>query len=65
MDAPGDWTEWVNRTETAPELEAVRECVKRGKPFGNRRWVVSTAQRLRLESALRPRGRPPIAKRTS
>jgi REP-associated tyrosine transposase len=55
--APAGWKAWVNRAETARELEVLRESVKRGRPFGDESWQKRTAKRLGLESALRPRGR--------
>ena len=55
---PGDWLAWVNQALTPGELEALRRCVNRGTPYGNGGWVEATAQRLQLQSTLRPRGRP-------
>ncbi|GIX48877.1 MAG: transposase [Candidatus Tectimicrobiota bacterium] len=40
------------------ELEAVRECVKRQRPFGAQAWQAEVARHLGLEATLRPRGRP-------
>jgi len=53
-----DWKEWINQPQTAAELEGVRQCVQRGRPFGNEAWTRQTAQRLRLQSTLRALGRP-------
>lgn len=53
-----DWLEHVNRPQSESELEAIRQSVKRGTPFGDDRWRTRTARRLGLESTLRPRGRP-------
>jgi REP-associated tyrosine transposase len=58
LPLPEDWIERVNRPETEAELEALRRCVARGCPYGEESWVGRTAKRLRLESALRPPGRP-------
>ena len=55
---PEAWLEWVNQPLTAAELEALRRCIQRGTPLGSIGWVKATAQRLHLESSLRPRGRP-------
>jgi putative transposase len=52
-----DWKAWVNRSETAAELDALRTCLKRGRPYGDDRWQERTATQLGLESTLRPRGR--------
>jgi len=57
VDPPADWMAWVNRAETAAELEALHVCAKRGRPYGDERWERRTAKRLALESTLRPRGR--------
>lgn len=55
---PRDWERWVDEPQTDAEVEAVRRCVAKGRPFGDGEWVSSAAARLRLESTLRPRGRP-------
>ena len=60
VDAPRSWLAWVNRPETAAELEALRRSLKRGRPFGDQRWQTRTATKLGLESTLRPRGRPRV-----
>jgi putative transposase len=57
VDQPDDWLAWVNRAESAAELEKLRVSVKRGRPYGDDRWQQRTAKRLDLESTLRPRGR--------
>ena len=62
VDVPADWIAWVNRAETASELEALRSSVKRGKPYGDEGWQKRTARKLGLESALRPRGRQRLRK---
>jgi putative transposase len=58
VDAPADWLRWVNRAETAAELDALRQSTRRGRPFGSPAWQARTAKRLGLESTFRPRGRP-------
>jgi putative transposase len=60
VEPPSDWRAWVNRPETAGELDSLREHVRRGRPYGDIRWQERTAQRLALESTLRPRGRQRI-----
>ena len=56
VERPRDWVVRTNRPQTAVELEALRLCVQRGRPFGEESWVMS--KRLGLDSTLRPRGRP-------
>jgi putative transposase len=60
---PDDWIERVNRPMTNDELREIRQCIARGRPFGSPQWTRETAKQLGLEHTLRPRGRPPIARR--
>ncbi len=62
VDAPGQWARRVNQPQTQEELEALRRCVARGRPYGTARWTKQTASRLGIETTLRPRGRPRINK---
>jgi len=55
---PEDWLGWLNQPLTMPELESLRQCIQRGRPYGSPTWVQETAQRLGLQATLRPRGRP-------
>jgi len=55
-----NWVARVNEPLGEQELEAVRLCLRRGRPLGDARWVKSTANRLGLASTLRPRGRPRV-----
>jgi putative transposase len=54
---PPSWHSWVNTPETESEINALRNCVRKGLPFGNDQWARSSAIRLGLENTLRPRGR--------
>jgi putative transposase len=58
MSRPGDWCAIVNEPQTEAELDAIRRCVARGKPYGGEDWVCRTAQELGLESTLRAPHRP-------
>ncbi|MHC4718089.1 MAG: transposase, partial [Planctomycetota bacterium] len=55
---PADWVALVNQPLSREELDALRLCVNRGRPYGGPIWTKRTAARLGLESTLRPRGRP-------
>ena len=48
----------VNRPEIGPELEALRQCLYRGRPFGTGAWLCRLVDRLGLSATLRPRGQP-------
>jgi putative transposase len=58
LSRPADWLQIVNQPQTEAELEALRCCVNRGRPFGDPSWVAEVAKRLGLEWTLRSRGRP-------
>jgi putative transposase len=62
VDRPPDWVRVVNAPQTAAEEQALRDSVRRGRPFGAGTWQRATARRLGLESTFRPRGRPPKRK---
>src|SRR5439155_9596489 len=55
---PATWLEHVNAPQTEAEVEALRECIRRRRPYGDEAWVVRAARQLGLEASLRPRGRP-------
>lgn len=55
---PADWLTWVNEPQTDAELAALRESVRRGRPFGAADWQTATARTLNLEVTFRKRGRP-------
>ena len=58
LPRPTDWLQLVNQPQAEAEVEALRCCVNRGRPFGDPNWVTDTAKRLGLECMARPRGRP-------
>jgi putative transposase len=62
MEVPVGWTTEVNRAQTETELAGLRQSVVRGVPYGEKAWQQRTAAALGLESTLRPRGRPRVAK---
>ncbi|HET6247544.1 MAG TPA: transposase [Tepidisphaeraceae bacterium] len=58
VERPADWLTQVNRPQPAKELAAVRESLRRGRPFGDPAWQAEIAIRLGLQSSFRPPGRP-------
>ena len=58
LPRPADWLEIVNQPQTEAELDAVRRSLLRGSPLGSAVWTAETAKQLKIESTLRPRGRP-------
>ena len=55
---PGDWLPHVNRAQTASELEQLRLCAARERPFGSAAWCDVAAARCGLDTRGRGRGRP-------
>ncbi len=55
---PRNWIQRVNQPLTESELQAIRVCVQRGRPFGSEKWTEQIAKRTGLEYTLRSRGRP-------
>ncbi len=60
LPTPKSWLQYVNQPQSEAELVALRRSLQRGQPFGDERWVRRTAEKLGLQSTLRPRGRPRI-----
>lgn len=58
VDRPQNWLELVNEPVGAADLESLRTSVSRGRPYGEKQWVVETAHWLGLAFTLRARGRP-------
>ena len=56
-----NWLEYVNAPQTTAELEALRTCVNRQRPYGSDDWVQRTAETLGLTAAMNSRGRPRLA----
>ena len=55
---PRQWLAHVDQAQSEAELTALRNCVRKGAPYGSRGFVTQSAARLQLEHTLRPRGRP-------
>jgi putative transposase len=58
VSLPANWAEWVNAPQTPVELDQLRACVNRQRPYGSDDWVNRTAAEFGLESSLHPVGRP-------
>ncbi len=57
-DLPSDWPGLIRAELSQPHLNGIANSIQRGAPFGDHSWTVVAADRFRLESSLRPRGRP-------
>lgn len=54
---PG-WIKRVNEPHSEKELEAIRTCVNRGRPYGDEQWTDEVAEKYGLWFTVRPVGRP-------
>jgi putative transposase len=57
IERRGDWLRWVNRAETAAELESLRRCIRQSRPYGSERWMRNIAPKLGWREPRKP-GRP-------
>jgi putative transposase len=55
---PSYWRHLVNEPQSSAELEEMRTCVNRQRPFGERHWVTQRAVELGIGQTLKPKGRP-------
>jgi len=53
-----DWVSRLNAALTEKELDAMRMCVNRDRPFSDEIWTDEIAGRQRLWYTMRPVGRP-------
>jgi putative transposase len=60
LELPRKWLEIVNEPQPDKDVTTIRQCIRRGRPYGTEPWVARTAARLGLESTLRDRGRPQL-----
>lgn len=58
IELPEDWNGYVDEPLTEKELEKLHQSVNRQSPCGTSMWQIEVSKELRLESTLRPRGRP-------
>jgi putative transposase len=58
IELPDNWAEYVNTPLTNVEVEKIRLSVARQSPFGTELWQKQMVKQFRLQSTLRPIGRP-------
>lgn len=58
LDRPRNWGALLNDPLDKAEIETLRASVNRGRPLGDKNWILRTARRLGLEFTLRDAGRP-------
>jgi putative transposase len=55
---PSYWRHLVNEAQSTAEVEAIRTCVNRQRPFGEKDWVARRSSELGIAQTLNPIGRP-------
>ena len=55
---PQNWVAYVNEPQTLAEIESIRTCIQRQRPFGAENWVEREAKALGLLHSVAPLGRP-------
>lgn len=58
MKLPARWEKLVNKLQSPKNLEGLQKSFQRGAPFGDTDWQTITARKMKLESTMRPVGRP-------
>jgi hypothetical protein len=55
---PKDWVRLVNEALTDKEVEGIRACIARNRPYGDEAWQSVLAKRMGLLHTMRGEGRP-------
>jgi len=58
IELPSYWVDYVNQAHSAVELNELRTCVNRQRPFGSQDWVNEAMERQQNHQSLDPIGRP-------
>jgi DNA-binding transcriptional MocR family regulator len=58
IELPSNWDRLLHENIAQADIDRINNSIKRGAPFGDERWKQLTAAKLKLESTLRPKGRP-------
>ena len=58
VSVPRGYAALLNEPQSPEEVEAMRRAVTRGSPYGSVSWTEKTIKRFKLETTVRPRGRP-------
>jgi len=58
LERPRNWVAIVNEVMSEREVEKLRACIARNRPYGGEQWQDDVAKRLGLSHTLRNEGRP-------
>jgi len=65
MKQPSNWVQLVNKPMTEKELDRIRTCIARNRPYGEEAWQSEQAERLGLLHTMRCEGRPKAVRASS
>ena len=55
IDVPNDYLNFINTPQTNEELESLRCCVNRGRPYGNESWTEKMINKFNLKTEFNKR----------
>jgi putative transposase len=55
---PDGWNKLVNDVKENENADVLKNCITRGTPYGDNEWKMKAIKKMKLESTVRPRGRP-------
>lgn len=58
LEIPEDYLKSINKPLNEKQLERIRECVNKNRPFGGGVWLDKVIRKFRLEMTFRKQGRP-------
>ena len=58
VSKPENYLVWLNSTQAQEEEKAIQRSIMRGNPFGESKWVQQMIIKHKLETTIRPIGRP-------
>lgn len=58
IDMPKNYLDLVNAPQGEEELDALRQCLKKSKPFGREKWTDKMIDKFNLKSTQKNPGRP-------
>lgn len=58
MERPRNWKWLVHQPLSDAELETLRTCLRRKRPYGDDAWAKRFAKKVGSEQGLRPMGQP-------
>jgi putative transposase len=65
MERRSNWVRLVNEPMTEKEVESLRTCMARNRPYGNEAWQNERAKQMGLSHTLRSEGRPKVIRALS